>query len=237
MFIIQQYLYIIKTYTSSVKYITLCDIWRFDQIQFNYPVMLSLITTSTLLVVIILIKVIYHHNPHGNEHYGHEIVLFHSDERYKKRVWRFNLIEEIKNLKNQGNTNELSLNMVVGELSEDTLEIIKHAANHNFGLITIIAGNKVFCEDKTEIYSLLDKYKNVKYFVLARRPTKHFMIFNEGHLYIEKPHRHNETRGSVGIKRSHPDLLKTYNNAFNKMLKYATPLNKDEVFKQQCYRN
>jgi len=37
-------------------------------------------------VVLILIKIIYRHNPHVNEQYGKEIVLFHSDERYKKRV-------------------------------------------------------------------------------------------------------------------------------------------------------
>ena len=200
--------------------------------------MLTLITLATLFVVIILIKLIYRHNPHGHAHYGHEIILFHSDERYKKRVWRFNLIEEIKNVKNNGNIGEeLSLNMVVGELSEDTLEIIKLAANHKFSLITIISGNKVFCEDKTEIYTLLDKYKNIKYFILPKRPTKHFMIFNKSHLYIEKPHRHNETRGSVGIKKCHQDLLKTYGYAFNEMLMCAIPITKEEVFNQECYQS
>ena len=86
------------------------------------------------------------------------------------------------------------------------------------------------------------------------RPIKHFTIlsinsqnllepsknsvfrkFNNGHLYIEKPHRHNESRGSVGIKNSNPELIKIYENAFNEMLKYAKPLTKDEVLNQQCY--
>ena len=226
-----------------------------QKIQFNYPIVLTLISLFALCMVIVLIKLIYRHNPHGNAQYGNEIILFHSDERFKKRVWRFNLIEELKNLKNKGKiTGELELKLVVGEFSEDTQEIVKHAINHKFRLITIIAGPKVFCEDKTEIYTLLDKYQSVKYFILPIRPIKHFMIlsinsqnllepsknsvfrkFNNGHLYIEKPHRHNEIRGSVGVKNSNPELIKIYDNAFNKMLGHAQLLTKDEVLKQQCY--
>ncbi len=118
---------------------------------------------------------IYRHNPHANELYGNEIVLFHSEDRYKKRVWIFNLIEWLNKLKSKFKIiDELELKVVVGELSEDTLEIIKHAANHKFGLITIIGGPKVFCEDKNEIDTLLDKYKNVRYNILPIRPIKHF---------------------------------------------------------------
>lgn len=207
-----------------------------SKIQFNYPIILTLISLFAFCMVIFLIKLIYRHNPHGNEQYGNEIILFHSDERFKKRVWRFNLIEELKSVKNKGKvTGELELKLVVGEFSEDTQEIVKHAINHNFRFIKIIAGPKVFCEDKTEIYTLLDKYKSVKYFILPIRPIKHFIIFNKGHLYIEKPHRHNESRGSVGVKNSNSELIKIYDNAFNEMLKYARPLTKDEVLNQQCY--
>jgi len=207
------------------------------KIQFTYIIILTFFILSTFLVLI-LIKIIYRHNPHFHDLYGNEIVLFHSYERYKKRLWRFNLIQDLKNLKNKGKiSDELELQVVVGEFSEDTQEIIKHAANDKFGLITIIAGPKVFCADRTEIYTLLDKYKSVKYFILSIRPTKHFMIFNKSHLYIEKPHRHNEGRGSVGIKNSNPELIKIYNQAFVKMLDYARPLNKEEVLKQQCYKD
>jgi hypothetical protein len=206
-------------------------------------------------MVIVLIKLIYRHNPRGNAQYGNEIILFHSDERYKKRVWRFNLIEELKDAKSKGKmAGELELKVVVGEFSEDTQEIVKHAVNHNFRLISIIAGPKVFCEDKTEIYTLLDKYDRVKYSILPIRPIKHFIIlsinsqnllepsknsvfrkFNNSHLYIEKPHRHNESRGSVGVKNSNAELMKTYVQAFNDMSKYAKTLTKDEVLKQECY--
>ena len=187
-------------------------------------------------MVIILIKVIYKHNPHGHEHYGDEIVLFHSDERYKKRVWRFHVIEDLKNLKNSRKiSDKLELRISMGEFSQDAQEIVKHALNHDFGLITIISGPKVFCEDRTEIYALLDKYENVEYFILPKRPNKHFMIFHKNHLYIEKPHRHNKSRGSVGIKKSNPELMKIYDTAFNKMLKYARPLTKEEVLDQECY--
>lgn len=205
------------------------------QIQFDYTTILILISLALFFVVLILIRVIYRHNPHGNEQYGNEIVLFHSDERYKKRIWRFNVIED---LQNKGKIDdELELKVVVGEFSEDTQEIIKHAANHKFGRITIISGPKVFCEDRTEIYTLLDKYDSVKYLVLPQRPNKHFMIFSGHHLYIEKPHRHNESRGSVGIKKSNPELIKTYDQAFNKMLKYARPLIKEEALNHQCYKD
>jgi hypothetical protein len=208
-----------------------------SKIQFANIIVLTFFILSTFLVII-LIKIIYRHNPHFHDLYGNEIVLFHSYKRYKKRLWRFNLIEDLKNLKNKGKiSDELVLQVVVGEFSEDTQEIIKHAANDKFELITIIAGPKVFCEDRTEIYTLLDKYNSIKYFILPRRPTKHFIIFNKSHLYIEKPHRHNESRGSVGIKNSTPEIMKIYNQAFVKMLEYARPLNKEEVLEQQCYKD
>jgi hypothetical protein len=207
-----------------------------SKIQFNYPIILTLISLFAFCMVTLLIKLIYRHNPHGNVQYGAEIVLFHSDERFKKRVWRFNLIEELKNAKNKGKvTGELELKVVVGEFSEDTQEIIKHAVNHKFRLISIMTGPKVFCEDKTEIYTLLDKYESIKYSILPIRPIKHFIIFNGNHLYIEKPHRHNESRGSVGVKNSNHELIKIYDHAFNEMLRYAQPLTKEEVLNQQCY--
>lgn len=109
------------------------------------------------ILVLILFKLVYRHNPNCNEHYGAEIVLFHSDERYQKRVWRFNLIENLRSQKiKEKNRDKLEFKAVVGELSENTLEIVKHSVNHNFDLIQIITGPKIFCEDKTEIYTLLD---------------------------------------------------------------------------------
>jgi hypothetical protein len=203
--------------------------------QFDYIEILILMSISAI-IVITLLKLIYRHNPHYSEQYGKEIMLFHRADRYKRRVWRFNLIEELKNQKINGKISEgLELNVIVGEFSEGTQEIIKHAANHKFDSIKIIGGPKVFCEDKMEIYTLLDKYEGVEYFILPKRPNKHFMIFNKSHLYLEKPHRHNESRGSVGIKKAQMELIKTYDHAFNKMLEFANPLTKEEVLTQDCY--
>lgn len=203
--------------------------------QSDNILILILMILSTL-VVIILIKLIYRHDPHYSEHYGKEIVLFHRSERYKRRVWRFNLIEELKNQKTKKKiTDELELKVICGEFSDGKREIIKHAAYHQFRSITIISGPKVFCEDIMEIYTLLDQYKNVEYLILPRRPTNHFMIFNKSHLYIEKPHRHDKSRGSVGIKHTQPELIKIYDDAFNKLMEYTHPLNKEEVFQQDCY--
>ncbi|EKQ50807.1 MAG: hypothetical protein B655_2322 [Methanobacterium sp. Maddingley MBC34] len=203
----------------------------------NHSWILAIIGLTSLLAVFILFKLVYKHNPHCNEHYGADIVLFHSDERYKKRVWRFNIIEDLKNQKTKEKINdELELKVIVGEFSENTQEIVKHAANHNFRLIHIISGPNIFCEDKTEIYTLLDRYNNVKYFILPERPTKHFMIFNNTHLYVEKPHRHTESRGSVGITKCNLKLLNIYNKAFENILAFAQPLTKEEVLNQQCYK-
>jgi hypothetical protein len=203
--------------------------------QFDLILITILLSLSTL-IVIILIKLIYRHNPQYNEKYGKEIILFHSTDRYKRRVWRFNLLEELQNLINkENNIGELKLKVIVGEFSEGTQEIIKHAANHEFDSITIIGGPKVFCEDKMEIYTLLDKYDNVEYLILPKRPTKHFMIFNDSHLYIEKPHRHDESRGSVGVVKAQPGLIDIYDQNFNQMLKYTRPLTKEDVLNQECY--
>jgi len=198
---------------------------------------LVIVSISSLLAVFIIFKLVYRHNPNFNEHYGAEIVLFHSDEQYKKRIWRFNLIEDLKNQESKGKKDgKLELKVIVGEFSENTQEIVKHAANHNFESITIISGPNVFCEDRTEIFTLLDRYINVKYFILPERPTKHFMIFDNTHLYVEKPHRHTETRGSVGIKKCNRKLLKIYNKAFKNILSYSKPLTKEDVLHQQFYK-
>ncbi|MGZ7048341.1 MAG: hypothetical protein ACXVHP_08640, partial [Methanobacterium sp.] len=186
--------------------------------QFDYTVFLILMLLSTF-VVIVIIKLIYRHNPHYSRDYGEEIVLFHRLERYKRRVWRFNLIEELKNQKAKRKiTGELELKVICGEFSEGKREIIKHAAYHKFESITIISGPKIFSEDMMGIYTLLDQYKNVEYLILPRRPTNHFMIFDKSHLYIEKPHRHDKSRGSVGIKNTQPELIKIYDDAFSKMM-------------------
>jgi hypothetical protein len=187
-------------------------------------------------MVVMIIKVIYRHNPHGHEQYGDEIFLFHSDERYKKRVFRFHLIEDLEKLKNKGFlTDELELKVVMGEFNQESQEIVKHAVNHKFEHLKIITGPKIFCEDRTEIYTLIDKYESVEYLILPERPSKHFMIFHNQHLYIEKPHHHNKNRGSVGIKKCNPKLMKIYDQAFERLLKYATHVNKEEVLNQDCY--
>ena len=182
-----------------------------------------------------LVKLIYRHNPQYDDEYGKDIVLFHSEERYKKRVWIFNIIEVMRRLKLTGKVDNLELKVIVGEFSEDTQEIIKHAATHNFGSIMVIGGPKVFCEDRLEIYNLLANYDSVKYSIVSKRPTKHFMIFDKFHLYIEKPHRHDESRGSVGIKKAQPKLIQTYEYAFYKMLEYSRPLSKEDILNLDCY--
>lgn len=207
-------------------------------IQFDYTTTLALISLSAFFVVIILIKVIYRHNPHAHEQYGDEIVLFHRDDRYKKRIFLFHLIENLLMLKKAGKINtELELKVIAGEFSEGTQEIVRHAINHHFKHITIIGGPKVFCEDRTEIYTLLDKHDGVKFFILPQRPNKHFMIFDKSHLYIEKPHRHNESRGSVSIKKGNSKLIEIYDKAFCNFLKYAKPLTKEEVLNMECYED
>ncbi|MGB7969728.1 MAG: hypothetical protein WCF28_09170 [Methanobacterium sp.] len=63
-----------------------------------------------------------------------------------------------------------------------------------------------------EIYNLLDNYNTVKYSILLKDQQKHFMIFNKFQLYIEKPHRHDESGGSVGLKKAQPKLISNLMN-------------------------
>ena len=61
--------------------------------ELTEPGLILIITgLFALLTVFMLFKLIYRYNPNCNERYGSEIILFHSDERYKKRIWRFNVI-------------------------------------------------------------------------------------------------------------------------------------------------
>jgi len=60
-------------------------------------------------------------------------------------VWRFNLIEELKDQKTKKKiTDELELKVICGEFSDGKREIIKHAAYHKFESITIISVLKYF---------------------------------------------------------------------------------------------
>jgi hypothetical protein len=207
------------------------------QIHFNIEI-LTLLSILIIAIAVSLIKHLYKHNPHYSKSYGDEIVLFHSEEMYKRKIWRFSVIEDLKNRKGEGKiTEKLELKIVVGEFDEGTQEVIKHAVNHNFESITIISGPKIWCEDKSEIYTVLANHKFIKYLILPQRPTKHYMIFSEKHLFIEKIHRHTEKRGATGIKNANPELIQFYEQAFTKMLKHAKPLNKEDVLKQQCYMN
>lgn len=182
-------------------------------------------------------RYLYRPDPHYSELYGDEIALFHSEDRYEREIWRFDLIDSLENLKYKGELTKLELKVIVGEFNEDTQEIIKYAVNHKFELIIIMGGPMVYCEDKRDIYTILDKYKHIKYLVLPKRPTKHFMIFNKNHLFIERPHRHYEIRDTVAIKNAKPELVDIYDDVFGKMLRYAQPATKEEVLEMQCYES
>lgn len=73
--------------------------------QFDYKLVLILMSLSAG-VVIILLKFVYRHDPHHNEQYGKKIILFNRTDRYKKRFWGFNLIEGLLNLKIKGKITE-----------------------------------------------------------------------------------------------------------------------------------
>lgn len=83
--------------------------------EFDFAILL-IVMILAVLMVIILLKLIYRHNPHYSELYGGEIVLFHRSERYKRRVWRFNLIEGLKNQNKGKIRNKLKLKVICGEL-------------------------------------------------------------------------------------------------------------------------
>ena len=189
------------------------------------------------VVTTLLMRYLYRPNPHYSELYGDEIALFHSEDRYEREIWRFDLIDSLENLKDKGELTKLELKVIVGEFNEDTQEIIKYAVNHKFELIIIMGGPMVYCEDKRDIYTILDKYKHIKYLVLPKRPTKHFMIFNKNHIFIERPHRHYEIRDTVAIKNAKPELVDIYDDVFGKMLRYARPVTKEEVLEMQCYES
>jgi len=207
------------------------------KIQFDVTILTLISIFALTVVTILLMKYLYRPDPHYSEHYGDEIVLFHGEDRYEREVWRFNLIDSLEDLKNRGElTGNLELKVIVGEFNEDTQEIIKYAVNHQFELIVIIGGPRVYCEDRRDIYTILDKYKHIKYLILPKRPTKHFMIFNKNHLFIERPHRHYEIRDTVGIKNAKHELVEIYDDVFTKMLKYAKPVTKEDILKIKCYK-
>ena len=67
---------------------------------------------------------------------------------------------------------------------------------------------------------------NIQFYLKDQQ--KHFMIFNKFQLYIEKPHRHDESSGSVGLKKSSAKInFKPNEHAFYRMLEYSQPLTKE----------
>ena len=75
---------------------------------------------------------------------------------------------------------------------------------------------------------------NIQFYLKDQQ--KHFMIFNKFQLYIEKPHRHDESRGSVGIKKAQPKLISNLMNMhFIECWNIHSPLTKEEILNLDCY--
>ncbi len=65
-------------------------------------------------------------------------------------------------------------------------------------------------EWKFTIFLTITILLNIQFY--PKDQQKYFMIFNKFQLYIEKPHRHDESGGSVGLKKAQPKLISNLMN-------------------------
>lgn len=164
---------------------------------------------------------------------GEKVILFGANDKKQRREWRKDRVDTlIKKYANE--TSKLELRVLVGEFNSGARNTANYALKHDEFDVSIIGGPKVWCKDKEEIKSILNE-KRLTYRTLMLRPRQHFMIFNKEDLFIEKFHKHNESRATLGIENANPILMKKYIEFFEKQ-KYGTEIKKTkDIEAMKCY--
>ncbi|MGB9202047.1 hypothetical protein [Methanobacterium sp.] len=80
-------------------------------------------------------------------------------------------------------------------------------------------------EWKFTIFLTITILLNIQFY--PKDQQKYFMIFNKFQLYIEKPHRHDESWICRSKKSSAKINFKPNEHAFYRMLEYSQPLTKE----------
>lgn len=149
--------------------------------------------------------------------FGEKTVRLISNERKSRaKEWRKRKIDESerKGIK--------ELLVKAGEFGAGLVETVKYALDKGFS-VTVVAGNKTYCESRDECISFLNDFPtSFKYYVLNDRPSDHFAIIGQTHLFIEVPHAWNaKNKDSIGITNAHYHILEGMKKKFENTIKMA----------------
>lgn len=205
---------------------------------------------SAFLIVIAKYKIEQFLGKKFNSELGKDSVIFNEDQKDERRLWRKKRIDYLVNQIINGNGAALEIKIVVGEFNSGARDTVMHALRKSDEVkvnVTVIGGPKIWCKDKKEIINLLELNESVKYYSLPQRPRQHFMIFGLGDLsssedlvdhtdlFVEKFHKHNESRETVGIIDAKLNYKIEYNKCFKKLLTLAKEVNSNDVNSMECY--
>lgn len=168
--------------------------------------------------------------------YGESTILFGKDETSERRAWRNRMIDELINdFKSTADNSLLELKIVVGEFNIGAQDTIKYALDKEFKVMEVIGGPKIWYDDNEDIYLLLSQTDDIKYYSRKKRPSIHFMILGNKHLFLERHHRHDQSRETLGIENANEDYLKVYKEAFELLKKESEFKKPEEVLKMGTY--
>jgi len=126
---------------------------------------------------------------------------------------------------------------IVGEFGSGMLSSVKYALEEKKFSVTVVSGNKTWCETQTEVISFLNKYPGrFNYYKLNYRPDDHFAIIGKSNLFIEDLHEYNaKIRHSTGITNAHKHILNRFVTKFEDTMKMAQKADVELVDGMACF--
>ena len=117
---------------------------------------------------------------------------------------------------------------IIGDMDE-LIQIFEKTKDKQFDM-KAITGPKLYDEKQREKVLALLSNKNVKIYVIDRRPQHHFAIIGPN-ILVESPHPPwpIENQLSIGIRRPHRDFYESFQRRFNACLREAQLLDRSNL--------
>ena len=197
--------------------------------------LLDLLIFLSILIFVFLsfkiLKIPYFIDPYGEK--SESLINDPKAKNYSKK-WRSNKIHEIiqkKDLK--------ELISIVGEFGKGMRDTVEEALKEGFSVV-VITGNILFCDSKSEVKRLINKYPNLNLYMHKERPIYHFSILGRKHLFLEIPHSAKQKdKISIGINNAYDKSIYEKLNYLNQVKQKCIQVNVenfDEIAAEVCYR-
>jgi len=196
--------------------------------------LLNLLIFFSILIFVFLsfkiLKIPYFIDPYGEK--SEPLINDPTAKNYSKK-WRSDKIQEI--IQKEGLKELIS---IVGEFGKGMRDTVEEALEKGFSVV-VISGNILFCDSKTEVKRVIEKYSNLELYMHKVRPIYHFSILGRKHLFLEAPHPPKQKdKISMGINNAYDKDVYEKLNYFNQLKQTCTRVNIenfDEIATEVCH--